>query len=74
MKEEPDNEYEWETIIKPTNAQECEPNAEPTNEQQYETHVEPGDITIQHDNGPQACETKRSRYGRAIRPPNRLNL
>jgi pyruvate dehydrogenase complex dehydrogenase (E1) component len=67
VKEEPDSEHEYDTIVEPINQQET--IVEQTNWQ--ETLV---DQVTDHQDDHETHGLSRSRFGRVIKPPDRLNL
>ncbi|CAB3986058.1 Hypothetical predicted protein [Paramuricea clavata] len=70
VKEEPDSEHEYDTIVEPINQEEI--IVEQTNWQ--ETIVEPSQVTDHQDDHERQHGLPRSRFGRVIKPPDRLNL
>ncbi|CAB4002906.1 Transposon Ty3-G Gag-Pol poly [Paramuricea clavata] len=70
VKEEPDSEHEYDTIVEPINQQET--IVEQTNWQ--ETIVKPSQVTDHQDDHERQHGLPRSRFGRVIKPPDRLNL
>ena len=72
VKEEPDIEVEHEfgTILEPDNRQET--LVEPTDEK--EAVLQPSQIDVHQEEHETQSDVRRSRFGRAIKPPNRLNL